>query len=200
MIEKSCTSCSGSGLLIKNPCKKCKGEGRYEKDKNISVKIPKGINDGSKVRIQNEGEAGIRGAQPGDLYIYVSIKEHEFYQRDNENLHCTVPVKMTTAVLGGTIEIPTIDGNIAKINIPEGTQFGTKLRIHQKGMPIINSARYGSIYVHINVELPVRITDQQKELLREFDMSNQHGTNPKSESFFSKVKNFVSEFKKSGSM
>lgn len=196
MIEKACTSCSGSGVIIKDPCGKCRGEGRYEKEKSLSVHIPKGINDGAKIRVANEGEAGIRGAQAGDLYIYVSVKPHEFYQRDNANLHCTVPVKMATAVLGGFIEIPTIDGNIAKVNIPSGTQFGTKLRMQQKGMPLINSTRYGDIYVHVNVELPIKITTKQKELLEEFDAINQSGANPKSEGFFAKVKNFVSDLKK----
>lgn len=196
MIEKVCTSCSGSGVIIKDPCGKCRGEGRYEKEKSLSVHIPKGINDGAKIRVANEGEAGIRGAQAGDLYIYVSVKPHEFYQRDNADLHCTVPVKMATAVLGGFIEIPTIDGNIAKVNIPSGTQFGTKLRMQQKGMPMINSTRYGDIYVHVNVELPIKITTKQKELLEEFDAINQSGANPKSEGFFAKVKNFVSDLKK----
>ena len=196
MIEKACTSCSGSGVIIKDPCGKCRGEGRYEKEKSLSVHIPKGINDGAKIRVANEGEAGIRGAQAGDLYIYISVKPHEFYQRDNANLHCTVPIKMATAVLGGFIEIPTIDGNIAKVNIPSGTQFGTKLRLQQKGMPIMNSTRYGDIYVHVNVELPIKITTKQKELLEEFDAINQSGANPKSEGFFAKVKSFVSDFKK----
>ena len=196
MIEKVCTSCSGSGVMIKDPCKTCKGEGRYEKEKNLSIHIPKGINNGAKIRISGEGEAGVRGAAPGDLYIHISVKPHEFYQRDNANLHCSVPIKMTTAVLGGYIEIPTIDGNIAKINVPSGTQFGTKLRMQNKGMPIMNSSRNGDIYVNVNVELPIKVTSKQKELLEEFGKINQTGANPKSEGFFDKVKNFVSDFNK----
>lgn len=196
MIEKACASCSGSGVIIKDPCDKCRGEGRYEKEKSLSVHIPKGIDNGAKIRVANEGEAGIRDAQAGDLYIYISIKPHEFYQRENANLHCTVPIKMTTAVLGGFIEIPTMDGNIAKVNVPGGTQFGTKLRMQLKGMPIINSTRYGDIYVHVNVELPIKVTEKQKELLEEFDKINQSGSNPKSEGFFAKVKSFVSDLKK----
>ena len=196
MIEKVCTSCSGSGVIIKDPCKTCKGEGRYEKEKNLSIHIPKGINNGAKIRISGEGEAGVRGAASGDLYIHISVKPHEFYQRDNANLHCSVPIKMTTAVLGGYIEIPTIDGNIAKINVPAGTQFGTKLRMQNKGMPIMNSSRNGDIYVNVNVELPIKVTSKQKELLEEFAKINQTGANPKSEGFFDKVKNFVSDFNK----
>jgi molecular chaperone DnaJ len=196
MIEKVCTSCSGSGVIIKYPCKTCKGEGRYEKEKNLSIHIPKGINNGAKIRISGEGEAGVRGAASGDLYIHISVKPHEFYQRDNANLHCSVPIKMTTAVLGGYIEIPAIDGNIAKINVPAGTQFGTKLRMQNKGMPIMNSSRNGDIYVNVNVELPIKVTSKQKELLEEFAKINQTGANPKSEGFFDKVKNFVSDFNK----
>ena len=196
MIEKVCASCSGSGVMIKDPCKKCRGEGRYEKEKSLSIHIPKGIDNGAKIRVSGEGEAGVRGAVAGDLYIHISVKPHEFYQRDHANLHCSVPVKMTTAVLGGYIEIPTIDGNIAKINVPTGTQFGTKLRMQNKGMPIINSSRNGDIYVNVNVELPIKVTSKQKELLEEFDKINQAGANPKSEGFFDKVKNFVSDFNK----
>ncbi len=196
MIEKVCTSCSGSGVMIKDPCKTCKGEGRYEKEKNLSIHIPKGIDNGAKIRVSGEGEAGVRDAASGDLYIHISVKPHEFYQRDNANLHCSVPIKMTTAVLGGYIEIPTIDGNIAKINVPAGTQFGTKLRMQNKGMPIMNSSRNGDIYVNVNVELPIKVTSKQKELLEEFGKINQTGANPKSEGFFDKVKNFVSDFNK----
>ena len=196
MIEKTCTSCSGSGVVIKDPCSKCRGEGRYEQEKSLSVHIPKGIDHGAKIRVSGEGEAGVRGAESGDLYIHISVKPHEFYQRDNTNLHCSVPIKMTTAVLGGYIEIPTIDGNIAKINVPAGTQFGTKLRMQNKGMPIMNSSRNGDIYVDVNVELPIKVTSKQKELLEEFDKINQTGANPKSEGFFTKVKNFVSDFNK----
>ncbi len=196
MIEKVCTSCSGSGVMIKDPCKTCKGEGRYEKEKNLSIHIPKGIDNGAKIIVSGEGEAGVRDAASGDLYIHISVKPHEFYQRDNANLHCSVPIKMTTAVLGGYIEIPTIDGNIAKINVPAGTQFGTKLRMQNKGMPIMNSSRNGDIYVNVNVELPIKVTSKQKELLEEFGKINQTGANPKSEGFFDKVKNFVSDFNK----
>jgi molecular chaperone DnaJ len=196
MIEKTCTTCSGSGVTIKDPCSKCKGQGRCEEEKNLSVQIPQGIDTGTKIKVSKEGEAGVRGGAAGDLYIYVSIKPHDFYERDHEHLHCSVPIKMTTAILGGSVEIPTIDGNIAKINITAGTQSGAKLRLQGKGMPIMQTSRYGDLYVHINVELPVKITAKQKELLEEFNTINQSGANPKTESFFSKVKSFVSDIKK----
>ena len=196
MIEKTCATCSGAGVTIKDPCSKCRGQGRYEQEKNLSVQIPVGIDDGAKIKVSREGEAGIRGAKAGDLYIYVSVKTHDFYQREDENLHCSVPIKMVTAILGGIIEIPTIDGNIAKINITPGTQSGAKLRLQGKGMPVMKTSRCGDLYVHINVELPVKVTSEQKELLEKFDQINQIGSNPKTESFFSKVKSFVSDIKK----
>ena len=196
MIEKTCVSCTGSGFIIKNPCLQCGGEGRYEKEKSLSVRVPKGVENGSKIRINGEGEAGMYGAQAGDLYIYISVKIHEFYKREGADLHCSVPIKMTASVLGGSIEIPTIDGNIAKINIPQGTQYGTKLRVQKKGMPRVNSSKYGDTYVHINVELPVKISSRQKELLEEFDKINQSGTSPKTEGFFTRVKKFVADFKR----
>jgi molecular chaperone DnaJ len=193
MIEKTCGTCSGDGVVIKDPCNKCRGSGRYEKDKSLSISIPAGIDSGVKLKITGEGEAGIRGARAGDLYVHITVKRHEFYQRDGEDLHCSVPIKMTTAVLGGTIEVPTIDGSIAKVNIMHGTQYGSKLRLNGKGMPFMKSSRLGNLYIHINVELPVKVTSKQKKLLEEFDVMNEGGSNPKTEGFFAKVKNFVSD-------
>ncbi|WPX96195.1 molecular chaperone DnaJ [Candidatus Bandiella euplotis] len=196
MIEKTCVNCAGSGVTIKDPCVKCKGQGRYEQEKNLSVQIPAGISDGAKIRVAKEGEAGIRGGAAGDLYIYVSIMAHDFYQRENENLYCSVPIKMVTAILGGSIEIPTIDGNVAKVNITPGTQSGAKLRLQGKGMPIMQTSKYGDLYINIGVELPVKVTAKQRELLEEFDKIHQSGANPKTEGFFAKMKNFVSDIKK----
>ena len=194
MIEKTCAACSGSGSIIRNPCRRCRGEGRYKKEKNLLINIPKGVQNGDKIKISGEGESGIRNARAGDLYIYVAIKPHEFYQREGSDLYCSAPATMITSVLGGYIQIPTIDGNVAKVYIPAGTQYGTKLRVQKKGMPNPESSRYGDIYVNINVELPVNISIAQKELLEKFDSINQSGTNPKTESFFTKVKKFVSDF------
>ena len=191
MIEKPCATCFGLGVVIKDPCNKCRGEGRYEREKSLSVQIPAGIDNGAKIRVAKEGEAGIRGAEAGDLYIYVAVKPHDFFQRDHENLHCSVPIRMVTAILGGVVDIPTIDGNIAKVNITAGTQIGAKLRLQGKGMPIMKTSRYGDLYIHLNVELPAKINAKQKELLEEFDKINLSGSNPKTESFFTKIKNFV---------
>ncbi len=191
MVEKTCATCSGLGIVIKDPCSKCRGQGRYEREKSLSIQIPAGIDNGAKIRVVKEGEAGIRGAEAGDLYIYVSVRPHDFYQRDRENLHCSVPIKIVTAVLGGVAEIPIIDGNIAKVNIAPGTQIGIKLRLQGKGMPIMKTSKYGDLYIHINVELPVKITSKQRELLEEFDKMNKSGSNPKTESFFTKIRNFV---------
>ena len=194
MIEKTCNTCSGTGIKIKNPCAKCEGKGIYKKEKNLFVYLPKGIEHGAKIKIAGEGEAGKNGGETGNLYIYVSIKKHEFYKRENINLHCSVPIKMTTAILGGILEIPTIDSSIVEIQIPAGTQFGTKLRIKNKGMPIIHSTKKGDMYVEIHVELPLKITDKQKKLLEQFDDCNQIGSTPKSENFFTKVKKFIKGF------
>ena len=193
MIEKICSNCSGTGVIIKNPCIRCSGDGRYQQNKNLLVNIPKGVDDGAKIRIINEGEAGIRNAPKGDLYIHISIIRHKFYKRNSADLHCTVPIKMTTAILGGVVEIPTMDSSIVKISIPSGTQFGTKLRMQFKGMPIVNSTRYGDIYVHINVELPVKINVKQIELLKIFDKISQSGMSPESDNFLNKIKSFVSK-------
>lgn len=195
MIEKICSHCSGSGIKIKFPCNMCRGKGRYKKEKNLFVYLPKGINNGAKIKITGEGEAGENGGEPGNLYVYVTIKNHEFYSRSDVDLNCSVPIKMTTAILGGMIEIPTIDGSIVKINIAEGTQFGTKLRIQNKGMPVLNSTRKGDMYVEIHVELPIKITEKQRQLLRLFEKYNQKGSTPKTESFFTKIRNFMKDFK-----
>ncbi|MFQ3306916.1 MAG: molecular chaperone DnaJ [Candidatus Midichloriaceae bacterium] len=196
MMEKTCASCAGSGVKIKDPCTKCRGNGRFKKEKNISVNIPAGIEEGSKMKVSSEGEAGIRGAQSGDLYIYVSIRNHTFYERDGKDLHCSIPVKMVTAITGGTIDVPTIDKKIAKISIVPGTQHFSKLRLKGKGMPVLHSPRKGDLYIKINIEMPIKITSKQKELLEEFDAIGESGANPKSETFFTKVKNFVSDIKK----
>lgn len=196
MIEKICNTCSGSGIEIKHPCITCKGKGRYKKEKSLFVYLPKGIENGAKIKIAGEGEAGKNGGCSGNLYVYVSIKKHEFYRRENINLYCSVPIKMTTAILGGVLEIPTIDSSIVKIQIPAGTQFGTKLRIQNKGMPIIHSTKRGDMYVEIHVELPLKITIKQRKLLKEFDDCNQIGSTPRSENFFTKVRKFVSGFNK----
>ena len=196
MIEKMCSVCKGTRTVINNPCVHCKGQGRIQKEKKIAVSIPAGIDNNARIRLSGEGEAGIRGSKAGDLYIEVNVEQHKFYERQKNNLYCTVPIKMVTAILGGEIEIPTLNGKIVKVSIPSETQPGDKLRLKNKGMSVIRSVRYGDLYININVELPKKISKKQKELLEEFNALNQHGSNPETESFFSKVRNFVTDISK----
>jgi molecular chaperone DnaJ len=196
MIEKTCSNCLGMGATINDPCNKCSGQGRMKKEREILINIPAGIDTGSRLRLSGEGEAGVRGAQAGDLYIDIDVKEHDFYQRDRNDLHCEVPMKMVTAILGGEVKIPTLDGKVAKISIPPETQPGSKLRLRGKGMSAARSTRHGDLYVHVNVELPKKISTRQKELLQEFDGLNNSGSNPQTDSFFARVKNFVADIRK----
>jgi molecular chaperone DnaJ len=195
-IERTCHTCSGSGEVIKDPCNSCRGEGRVVKEKTIAVTIPAGVEDGTKIRIANEGEAGIRNATTGDLYIFINVKPHKLFERNGSNLSCVVPIKMTTAALGGTIEVPTIDGKTAKVTIPNGTQYGTQFRLKGKGMPIMKSNAFGDLIIRVSVEVPVKLSKKQKDLLEEFEKEDKAGCNPETESFFSKVKGFWDDLKK----
>ncbi|MBN9542853.1 MAG: molecular chaperone DnaJ [Alphaproteobacteria bacterium] len=187
-VERTCHTCNGSGKMIKDPCKKCHGEGRYQKERTLSVNIPVGVEDGSKIRISGEGEAGVRGGVSGDLYIFVSIKDHQLFTRDGNNLYCNIPLKFVTAALGGTIEVPTIDGDLVSLTIPAGTQYGDKLRLRGKGMPAMKSKTRGDMIITVNVEIPVNLTSRQKELLEEFNNQSKNESSPKSEGFFNKIK------------
>jgi molecular chaperone DnaJ len=166
MIERTCPTCSGTGEMIADPCNKCHGQGRVAQQRNINVNIPAGVEDGMRIRVAGEGEAGSRGGKPGDLYIFVSIRTHKLFARDGADLHCTVPMKMTTATLGGAIEVPTLDGTKAKVTIPEGTQSGTQFRLKGKGMPVMKSSRFGDMIVHTKIEIPARLTKKQKNYCR----------------------------------
>ena len=188
-IERTCPSCHGKGKIVKNPCKSCHGVGRVEKEKTLQVKIPQGVEDGTRIRLSSEGEAGTNGAPAGDLYIFLDIAHHRFFQREGANLYCRIPIPMGKAALGGTIEVPTIEGTRTRINIPAGTQSGQQLRLRGKGMTILRSQARGDMFVEISVETPVNLTDRQKELLEEFDeISRAEGSSPESEGFFSKMK------------
>jgi len=188
-IERTCPSCHGKGKIIKNPCKSCHGVGRVEKEKTLQVTIPAGVEDGTRIRLAGEGEAGTNGAPPGDLYIFLDIAHHRFFQRESANLYCRIPIPMGKAALGGTIEVPTIEGTRTRINIPAGTQSGQQLRLRGKGMTILRSQARGDMFVEISVETPVNLTERQKELLEEFDeISREEGSSPESEGFFSKMK------------
>jgi len=194
IVERTCTSCSGTGQIIQNPCKTCKGEGRVVKEKTLSVKIPAGIEDGNRIRLSGEGEAGTRGGPAGDLYVYISIKKHQFFTRKGDDIHCEIPLKFTTATLGGSIEIATIDGERTSVKIPEGTQNNDQFRLKSKGMSVMNSGgRRGDMYVKVNIETPVKLSGEERELLQKLDklMTNK-ASNPKTESFFKKMSDLFS--------
>lgn len=188
-VERTCQTCGGLGKTIPDPCHTCHGEGRTAKDKNIMVNIPAGVDDGSRIRVGGEGEAGMRNSAAGDLYIFIKTKRHNFFQREGNQLYCNVPLKFTTAILGGTLDVPTVDGKGAKLNIPAGTQSGAQLRLKGKGMPTMKSASFGDMIVKINIETPINLSKKQKELLEEFAKEEEKGCNPNTESFFSKMKN-----------
>lgn len=190
-VEKTCSACNGTGHIIENSCKNCRGAGRVNEMRTLKVSIPAGIADGAKIRLAGEGEAGIRGGAAGDLYIFVSIKPHKLFRREKNAIYCDVPVSFVTAALGGEIEVPTIDGKKAVVKVPAGTQSGQLLKLRGKGMSVVRSSLRGDMFVQVNVETPVNLTDHQKELLQEFD--KEHKAHPKSEGFFAKVKEFWEE-------
>lgn len=193
MIERSCSQCSGSGTIIKNPCKKCNGSGRVNGKKKLSIKIPRGVEEDTRIRLTGEGEAGIHNAGDGDLYVFISLKDHDLFVRDRADLHCEVPIKMTTAALGGEIIVPAIDGTKAKIKIPAGTQQGQKFRLKNKGMTKVGTNNIiGDMYVHAKIEIPVNLSKKQKTLLRELEDNIEDSCTPESKGFFDKVKEFLS--------
>ncbi|MEM1075226.1 MAG: molecular chaperone DnaJ [Pseudomonadota bacterium] len=188
-VERTCPTCSGLGQIIKNPCKTCQGAGRVEKDRALSVNIPAGVETGTRIRLAGEGEAGMRGGPSGDLYIFIEVAEHELFQRDATNLFCRVPVSMAKAALGGSIEVPTIDGGRGRVQIPAGSQSGRQMRLRGKGMPALRGAGSGDMFIELAVETPVNLTSRQKELLTEFEDLSENN-NPETSSFFSSVKGF----------
>ncbi len=194
-MERTCASCNGEGKIIKNPCRSCSGQGRVNKERKIMVNVPAGIEQGSKIRIAGEGEAGIRGAAAGDLYIVVSVNPHAFFTREGNHLHCKIPIPMTLAALGGQIEVPTIEGTKAKLTITPGAQNGDKFKLKGKGMSVMRSSNRGDMYVHAQIETPVNLNKRQKELLEEFAAQTPANNNPQSEGFFKKVKDFWGEVK-----
>ncbi|MEM6938608.1 MAG: molecular chaperone DnaJ [Pseudomonadota bacterium] len=193
-VERTCPTCSGLGQIIKNPCTTCSGTGRISKDRSLSVNIPAGVETGTRIRLAGEGEAGMRGGPSGDLYIFIEVEEHELFARDGANLFCRVPVSMSTAALGGNIEVPTIDGGRGRVQIPSGSQSGRQMRLRGKGMPQLRGGALGDMIIELAVETPVNLTSRQKELLREFqELSSEN--NPESSSFFSSVKSFWDSMK-----
>ena len=188
-IERTCPVCQGRGQILEQPCTDCGGQGRKQENRKLSVDIPKGIEDGTRIRLANEGEAGLRGGPPGDLYIFVSVKPHDLFHRDGADLYARVPIAMTTAALGGEFEVPTLDGACAKVKVAAGTQPGQRVRLKQKGMPVLRSKDTGDLYVQLDVETPQNLTKRQRELLEEFHRATTKETSPTSDGFFSKLKN-----------
>jgi molecular chaperone DnaJ len=189
-VERTCSACRGTGKIIRNPCKTCRGAGLTQKERTLSVDIPPGVEEGTRIRLSGEGAAGMNGGPSGDLYIFLAVAEHRIFQRDGHDLHCRAPVSLVMAALGGAIEVPTLDGGRAKVTIPEGTQPGRQFRLRGKGMPVLRSAQRGDLYVEIAVETPVKLTKRQKELLREFEGETKTGCQPEAEGFMARLKEF----------
>ncbi|MGA8049176.1 MAG: molecular chaperone DnaJ [Burkholderiales bacterium] len=191
-IAQTCPRCHGSGKVIPNPCPSCSGAGRVKHQKTLSVKIPSGVDEGDRVRLSGEGEPGVNGGPPGDLYVQCHVKQHPVFQRDHDDLHCEMPVSFTTAALGGEIEIPTLDGS-ARIKVPAETQSGKAFRLRGKGIKGVRSHTPGDLFCHVVVETPVNLTERQKDLLHEFEAISQEDAarhNPRTKSWFEKVKEF----------
>src|SRR6195952_5135496 len=189
-LERTCPACQGRGQVIESPCPSCSGTGRIARERTLSVNIPQGVEDGTRIRLAGEGEAGVRGGPPGDLYIFLSLATHPFFQRDGADLHCRVPISMVAAALGGEFEVPTIDKGKTKVKIPSGTQSGRRFRIASKGMPVLRSRQTGDMYVQVVVETPQNLTKKQQELLAEFEKLSSGATQPEAAGFFTKVKDF----------
>jgi molecular chaperone DnaJ len=194
-IQQTCPRCGGSGKTIANPCSACSGTGRVKKQKTLAVKIPAGVDEGDRIRLSGEGEAGVNGGPPGDLYVVIHLKPHSVFKREHNDLHCEMPISFATAALGGEIDIPTLDGT-AKLKIPAETQSGRAFRLRGKGIKGVRSHAHGDLLCHVVVETPVNLTDRQKELLREFDaisMANQSKHHPRAKSWMDHVKEFFNQ-------
>ena len=195
-VERTCPGCRGAGQVIDKPCQGCNGTGRTQKEKALSVKIPPGVEDGTRIRLSGEGEAGLNGAPAGDLYIFLSVSPHRLFQREQADIFCKVPMSMTAAALGGEVEVPTIDGGKAKVNVPPGTQTGQQFRLRSKGMSVLNARQRGDMYVEARIETPVNLSRQQRDLLKEFENAGAgRSFSPESEGFFAKVKEFWEDLK-----
>ncbi len=189
-LERTCPTCQGRGSVIEDPCANCGGAGRVTRERNLQVQIPAGVEDGTRIRLGGEGEAGMRGGPAGDLYIFLSIEPHAFFQREGADLYCRAPISMVTASLGGTVEVPTIGGEKTKVKIPEGTQSGKRLRLPGAGMPVLRTRSMGDMYVQVVVETPQNLTKRQRELLAEFEGLSSTETQPESNGFFAKMTDF----------
>lgn len=193
-IERTCPTCQGRGQIIEDPCEVCAGSGRTTRTRTLSVNIPPGVEDGTRIRLTGEGEAGLRGGPPGDLYIFLSVRPHELYQRDGADLFCRVPISMVTAALGGEFDVPTVGGQEVRVQVPAGTQTGKQFRLRGKGMPVLRTRDFGDLYIQVVVETPQNLTRRQKELLAEFEQESSRDTHPESAGFFARVKDFFEGF------
>ena len=191
-IQQTCPQCQGSGSMISDPCKSCRGAGRMQKTKSLMVTIPKGVDDGSRIRLSGEGEAGPNGGQQGDLYIFVNVNEHEIFSREENHLFAEIPISMIDATIGGSIELPTIDGGKARLKIPEGTQTGDQFRLKSKGMPNVRNGGVGDLYIQAKVETPINLSKKQIEILRSFKEIEDDKDSPLKSAFFKKAKKFWS--------
>ncbi|MBN9082449.1 MAG: molecular chaperone DnaJ [Rhizobiales bacterium 62-17] len=189
-IERTCPTCQGRGEIIENPCTSCAGAGRVTRERTLSVNIPPGVEDGTRIRLAGEGEAGVRGGPTGDLYIFLAMKPHPFFQRDGADLYCRMPISMVQAALGGEFSVHGIDGSEARLKIPEGTQSGRQFKIRGKGMPVLRSRDIGDLYIQVVVETPQNLTRRQRELLMEFENESSSKTNPEAAGFFARMKDF----------
>ena len=189
-VQQTCPQCSGSGEMITNPCGSCGGQGKKQASKRLSVTIPKGVDDGTRIRLAGKGEAGSRGASNGDLYLFINVYSHDLFKRSEENLFFECPISIADAALGSSMEIPTIDGGKAKIKIPSGTQSGKQFRLKGKGMPLMRGSGAGDLYVQVNTEVPVSLNKEQKELLEKFREIENEKSNPSIKKFFQKAKSF----------
>ena len=192
LVERTCPTCGGSGRTIRNPCKICRGAGTVQRERSLNVAIPAGVNDGTRIRMTGEGEAGGPGAVPGDLYVHVAVRPHAIFQRDGNNIFCRVPLRMSQAALGADIDVPSIDGSKSRVKIPAGTQTGEQLRLRGKGFSVLRSPQRGDMFIQVVVETPQHLTKKQRELLEEFEkeaVGHKKGS-PDSEGFFAKVRDF----------
>ena len=189
-VQQTCPQCAGAGEQITHPCSGCNGQGKKQASKRLSVTIPKGVDDGTRIRLSGKGEAGSRGGNSGDLYLFINVHSHELFKRSDENLFFECPVSIADAALGTSIEIPTIDGGKAKIKIPAGTQSGKQFRLKRKGMPYMRGNDYGDLYVQVNTEVPISLNKEQKELLEKFREIENEKSNPSIKKFFQKAKSF----------
>ena len=189
-VQQTCPQCGGAGEEITHPCSSCNGQGKKQASKRLSVTIPKGVDDGTRIRLSGKGEAGSRGSSSGDLYLFINVYSHDLFKRSDENLFFECPISIADAALGTSIEIPTIDGGKAKIKIPAGTQSGKQFRLRGKGMPYMRGNDFGDLYVQVNTEVPISLNKQQKELLEKFREIENEKSNPSIRKFFQKAKSF----------